>query len=267
MARTATEYSNIIKAKEQDIDRIKAELETNKREGARLHKHVTELEADVETLSLELDATKHDHERDVTAQSKVQNELDQLRGLLQAKTSEETRRSEVDKRKEEELITLRSQVTKLQNDIADSRTTALETQNKLKVDLDTSTQEHKSLQQTYQSLLDRERLASGKLKEVQATLTETEKTKRSLDSELQSLRSRQFDTDTQLADATRAKEVLIYHLVFQTPVTIDIFPRTWNDSLPLLRRSVKITKMPLSSSSAIRATMTAIWNLCGSNSK
>lgn len=257
MARTATEYSNIIKTKEQDVERIKAELDSTKREGARLHKHVAELEADIETLSLELDATKHDRERDVASQSKVQNELDQLRGLLQAKTSEETRRSEVEKRKEEELINLRSEVAQLQKEITDSRTVALEAQNKLKVDLDTSTQEHRSLQQTYHSLLDRERVASAKLKEVQAALTETEKAKRSLDSELQSLRSRQFDTDTQLADAARAKEASDI-AGFPHFYLTDLSLRTWNDNLLWLRLSVRITKTPPYNSSAIKAIMTDI---------
>jgi myosin protein heavy chain len=207
LGRTAADYSKIIKEKEGEVDRARGEHEAAKRERARLHKHVTELEADLETLSLELDESKQTRERDVVAQSKLQKELDQLRALLEAKASEETKRSEVERRKEAELVSLRSEVSKLQRDIADARTTALEAQNRLKVDLDTINREHKSLQHTYNSLLERERGASSKLKEVTESLSTAEKIKRSLESDLQSLRSRQNDTDSHLAEVQRAKEV------------------------------------------------------------
>ena len=207
LARTATDYSKIIKEKEVDVDRVRSELETVKRERARLQKHVTELEADLETLSLEIDESKQTRDRDLAAQSKLQKELDQLRALLEAKTSEETKRSEVERRKEAELVSLRSEVSKLQRDITDARTSAVEAQHRLKADLDTTSREHKSLQQTYNSLLERERAASSKLKEVTANLSAAEKIKRSLESDLQSVRSRQNDTDSQLAEAQRGKEV------------------------------------------------------------
>ena len=207
LGRTATDYSKIIKDKEAEVDRVRSELDNTKRERARLQKHVTELEAGLETLSLEIDESKQTRERDITVQSKLQGELDQLRALLEAKTSEETKRSEVERRKEAELVSLRSEVSKLQRDITDARTSASEAQNKLKVDLDTTVREHKSLQQTYNSLLERERGASSRLKEVTASLSEAEKIKRSLESDLQSIRSRQNDTDSQLAEVQRAKEV------------------------------------------------------------
>ena len=207
LARTAADYSRIIKEKEAEVDRVRSELETTKRERTRLQKHVTELEADLETLSLEVDESKQARERDLSAQTKLQKELDQLRALLEAKTSEETKRSEVERRKEAELISLRSEVAKLQRDTADARTSALEAQNKLKVDLDTISREHKSLQHTYNSLLERERTASLKVKEITVNLSAAEKIKRSLESDLQSVRSRQNDTDSQLAEVQRAKEV------------------------------------------------------------
>ena len=112
----------------------------------------------------------------------------------------------MERRKDAELVSLRSEVSKLQNDIADARTSASEAQNRLKVDLDTINREHKSLQQTYNSLLERERAASSKLKEVTANLSAAEKVKRSLESDLQSVRSRQNDIDSQLAEVQRAKE-------------------------------------------------------------
>lgn len=232
LGRTATDYSKIIKEKELEVDRARGELDNAKRERSRLQKHVTELEADLETLSLELDESKQTRERDLTTQSKLQKELDQLRALLEAKTSEETKRSEVERRREAELVSLRSEVSKLQRDIADARTSASEAQNRLKVDLDTTSREHKALQQTYNSLLERERAASSKLKEVTANLSAAEKIKRSLESDLQSVRSRQNDTDSQLAEVQRAKEVSNSSLNARLPTEGSPGPGASNCNLP-----------------------------------
>ena len=234
LGRTAADYSKIIKEKEAEVDRVRSELETTKRERGRLQKHVMELEADLETISLEIDESKHTRDRDLAAQSKLQKELDQLRALLEAKTSEETKRSEVERRKEAELVSLRSEVSKLQRDIAEARTSASEAQNKLRVDLDTINREHKSLQQTYNSLLERERAASSKLKEVTENLSAAEKVKRSLESDLQSVRSRQNDTDSHLAEAQRAKEVGDFSCGLNVYRSTEEFPgpRTSNYNLP-----------------------------------
>ena len=243
---------------------MRNELEATKRERARLQKHVTELEADLETLSLELEESRQTRERDLAAQSKLQRELDQLRTLLEAKTSEETKRSEVERRKEAELVSLRSEVSKLQRDIADARASASEAQNKLKVDLDTLNREHKSLQHTYNSLLERERAASSKLKEVTASLSAAEKIKRSLESDLQSARSRQNDTDSQLAEVQRVKEV------GDSKADVDPLtesPRSWSAKFQLHKRNLPTTKTLSSNSRETRLPPNVIWSRSANSSR
>ncbi|KAI0954365.1 hypothetical protein AcV7_007621 [Taiwanofungus camphoratus] len=208
MARTATEYSNMIKKKEEDLDRLANELESSKAERGRLQKQITELQGKVDTLTSDLDAQHFDRQRSATAQSKLQEELDELRALLEAKTTEETRRSEVEKSKEQELSDLRGQVGKLSEELDEARRTALEGQTKLKVELDTFLREHNSLQQSHVSLSERERSAQAQLKKTEAALSDAEKSRRTLESELQSIRSRQIDTESQLADLQKTKEAL-----------------------------------------------------------
>jgi myosin heavy chain 9/10/11/14 len=207
MARTATEYSAIIQKKEADMERLNADLVKLRSEGDRSQRELIELHGHLETLTAELDAEKADRERGASVRAKLQEELDELRALLAAKTTEETRRTEVEKSKDAELADLRLQTSRLQQDLAESRSSAVEGQAKLKVELDTALRDHKMLQQSHQSLSDRERDVSARLQAAESALSDAEKSKRAAESDLQAVRSRQIDTDDQLAVALRAKEV------------------------------------------------------------
>ncbi len=207
MARTATDYTAMIKRKEDDITRLSAELDASKAEHGRLQKEVAQLEAKIDTLTSELQAAQDDCSRTDESRSKLQEELDELRSLLQTKVTEETRRSEVDKSKEAELADLRAQVTKLSHDLVEARRQAAEGQSQLKVELESLTRDYHSLEQSHKSLSDKEAFAQAQLEKAEAALAEAEKSKRTIDSDLQVLRSRQIDLDGQLADAVKEKEV------------------------------------------------------------
>lgn len=207
MARTATQYSTIIQKKEDEAARLVSDLVTLKREREQSYKQITGLQADINTLKSELDAQKGERERGKVARGKLQEEVDELRALMDAKTSEDTRRSEVEKSKEQELADLRGQVAKLQAELNESRRLGLEGQSKLKVELDNSVRAHRSLQDSHKVLSERERAIQGRLAKAESGLEELEKVKRTLESDLHSVRSRQIDADGQLAEAIRAKEV------------------------------------------------------------
>ncbi|PSS37014.1 hypothetical protein PHLCEN_2v1156 [Hermanssonia centrifuga] len=213
MARTATEYSNMIKKKEENIGRLSSSLEASQGEHARLMKEITELQGRADTLTSELHAQQDDRNRTSEAHVKLQEELDELRVLLQAKVTEETRRSEVEKSKEVEIADLRAQTSKLSQDLTEVRKQAAEGQNKLKVELDTLLREHHSLEQSHKSLTDRESSTQVRLKRAETSLSEAEKSKRTLESDLQSLRSRQIDLDSQLAATSKDKEALERKLI------------------------------------------------------
>ncbi|KAI0666368.1 nonmuscle myosin heavy chain b [Trametes maxima] len=209
MARTATEYTNMIKTKEQQADRLATEVEKSKVEREKLLREVAGLQAQIDTISAELDSERKDKQRNASSQIKLQAELDELRALLEAKVTEETRRSEVAKSKEEELADLRAQVAKLSADLTETRRVAAEAQSKLKVELETLAREHKNIQHSHTSLSDRAQASQTQLKKAEASLAEAEKAKRSIESELQSVRSRAIDTDNELAEMQKAKEARI----------------------------------------------------------
>ncbi|EMD32423.1 hypothetical protein CERSUDRAFT_118769 [Gelatoporia subvermispora B] len=208
LARTATDYSTMIKKKEDEIERLTSELDASALERGRLQRQIAELQGNIETLTSELQGQHGDLERSATNQAKLREELDELRVLLAAKTTEETRRSEVERSKEVELAKLRDQVGQLSHELGDARRLAQESQTKLKVELDSLTTEYTSLQASHRSLSDREQVAQAKLKGVEVSLADAEKTRRSAESELHLVRSRQSDLEGQLADTQRAKETL-----------------------------------------------------------
>jgi myosin heavy chain 9/10/11/14 len=207
MTRTATEYSNMIDQKEAALERMGAELDASKEERERMARRVIELQGEIDTLAGELEAQKSDRIRGAAARERLQSELDDLRATLREKDSEDTRKDEAAKSMEVELVELRTQSRKLQQDISDARRQALESNNKLKVELESAQREHASVQRSYDSLLVKEREASSKLIKTEAALSEAEKARRTLESELHVIRSRQVDMDRHLEETQRAKEV------------------------------------------------------------
>ena len=135
MARTATDYSQMIQKKEEDIVRMTTHLDSAKEECGQLSKQIAELHGRNTTLASELKAQQDDRLRSSSAQVKLQAELDELRAVLEAKTTEDTRRSEADKSREEELADLRSRVANLSQELATTRSDALENRSKLQVQL------------------------------------------------------------------------------------------------------------------------------------
>ncbi|KAI9438540.1 myosin II heavy chain [Lactarius indigo] len=208
LSRTASDYSDMIKQKDGDITRLTTELEVSKSDRGRLSKEILEHRGRIDALTAEIASQRDSEARHTAVQGKLQDELDKLRSLIDAKASEESRRNEVEKQKDAELRDLRSQASQLQQELSEARRTAIEVENTLKVDLETSVREHTSLLQSHRSLSDRVQANDQKLKQTEASLAEASKIKRSQESELQELRTRRIDLDGQLAELQKAKESL-----------------------------------------------------------
>ena len=136
MARTVTKYSALISRKETDIARVTADPDKVTTEKDQTLKQATDLHAQVETTKAQLDAQRQDNVRSVESQVRLQEVLDELRTLMQAKTSEEMRRKEVEKCKEKELIELRSQLSSPNKELTETRKASVEHLNKVKGNLE-----------------------------------------------------------------------------------------------------------------------------------
>jgi myosin protein heavy chain len=206
VTRSATDYSDMITKKEEQIRVISADLENSRIEGVKRQQEIAEIRSQKSTLEAQLQAERHDYAQEQSLRMTLQKELDDLRSLLAAKTSEETRRDEAEKSKEAELADLRNQVSEMKQELTVVRKAALEAQSKLELERMNVVRDHRSLEASYNSLLKREGEASSHLSRAKAELAELEKSKRSMESELQTLRARQFETDTQLSEALKNKE-------------------------------------------------------------
>ena len=136
MVRTVTKYSALISRKETDIARVTAELDKVTTEKDQTLKQATDLHAQVETTKAQLDTQRQDNVRSVESQVRLQEVLDELCTLMQAKTSEEMRRKEVEKCKEKEPIELRSQLSSPNKEPTETRKASVEHLNKVKGNLE-----------------------------------------------------------------------------------------------------------------------------------
>ena len=207
VTRSATEYSDIITKKEEQIRVITRDLEDLRADERKRQHEIAELCSQKLTLEAQLQIERKEYVQEQSTRDALQKELDDLRSLLQAKTSEETRRNEVEKSKEAELVDLRNQVNELKHELAEARRLALDSQSKLELERTNAVREHRLLESSYSSLLSREGEASSQLSRTKADLAELEKSKRAIESELQTFRTRQIEVDSQLSEAVKSKEV------------------------------------------------------------
>jgi myosin protein heavy chain len=234
----------MVQNKEDQNSQLLSTITASADERSRLQKEIVELHATSDRQRAEIHASRTDVDRAVSAKIKLQGELDELRAIMETKTSEDARRLEVEKSKEEELTELRRQSSLLHVELSVLRENSLDKESKLVTELDEMRRQHKQLDSAHSSLLERERSSKERTSKVEAMLVDLEKAKRVLESELQALRSRQIDSDGRLAETLRAKEVIGQLLAF---VGLDesyiYFIRFWNDNSTLLRRNIMRSRM------------------------
>lgn len=234
MDRTATQYSAMIEKKEDDLSRLAGQLALTKQKHEAATKDSATFQSQISTLQLTIQAQERDRDRAALEKTKLQAELDELRNMMAVKTNEDTRRTEVEKSREHELTGLREQVKKLQNQVIHEQQHAVEEHNKLKVEFDAVVRDHKALGASHTSLARRDEEHRQKLASTEESLSKLEKTHRSLESELQILRTRQIDTDSQLAEATKSKEVRRFSRQWDSIFTdYDLGVRASADSLSI----------------------------------
>lgn len=207
LARTATEYSQMLQKKESEMAELQTELQAMRSEHLAISKTISELEAQSQALQEALDNSTSERQRDKAARTKLQKEIDDLRNVMAAKASEDTRRSEVQRSKEKELVGLRAQTSKLQESLEEARRVSVETQSRLKIELEENQRRRENVEQAYKELEDHVTDNVEGRKKAEVGLAEAQKTVRSLESDVQSLRTKLVQTEGDLADATKAKEV------------------------------------------------------------
>lgn len=207
LTRTATEYSAMLQKKEEVITKLDKQIDALKSDLEGAVRKIGTLQERVDTATTELEEEQADRNREAAARVKLQKELDELRLLVEAKSTEETRMLEVEKSKEVELGTLRDQYEDLSQKLAKERHEAREAQSKLKLELEAAKRQLQALSDERTTLASSEKSMQEDVTKLQASLAEAEKSKRVVEADLNATRARQVADEERHTEVLRAKEV------------------------------------------------------------
>lgn len=202
-----TDYEGLLKRKDADLLSLQNQLSAIARERDSSQKSSRELEMRVESLTKQTVEQRHDVQQSAAARAKVEQELDGLRALMEAKTSEDVQRSEVARLKEEELTQLRQEIAHLTAEIASTKARSSELDGKLRLELDAAKQDALSANAKLSDVSTRAESQAKELAELRSNLLKVERTKTGLEAELQSAHARQVETDSALEAVRKQKDV------------------------------------------------------------
>lgn len=204
LVRTVSDSESRLQKKDADISRLQADVESSTAERRAVEQAKAQLDVQVQNHLHDLDVQRDIADRETEARTALEAQIDELRTTM---GSEETRRSEADRSKAEEIASLRSAVTRLEGDIAKAGREASEATGKLTLDLETAKREHASLTKNHGELEMRAQDQAKSLAELECKLSEAEGARRGAEEELQGVRSRLVETNAVLAETNKAKEV------------------------------------------------------------
>jgi myosin protein heavy chain len=207
LAHTATDYESLMQKKEAELSKLSSLLGSSRVERDSALKQAGQLQGRLDALGADLHVSETARKQGIEARGRLEEEIDELRSLLQAKASEETKRSEASKSMEQELSGLRTRITTIQQDAVDASREAADVQSKLKVELESLRREHKAAQDSYRDVKLQAQNAEKSLSETTLSLHAADKAKKAAETELHEFRSKHLDTEGQLAEALKNKEV------------------------------------------------------------
>ena len=100
----------------------------------------------IQELQEEIGKRARGREVEVTARQKIEKELDDLRLVMAAKSSEDSKRQEAERSRETEMISMRERVAAQQKALDAQREGAQQLANKLRVDVEGLRQSHTATQ-------------------------------------------------------------------------------------------------------------------------
>ncbi|WVQ93464.1 hypothetical protein IAU59_000538 [Kwoniella sp. CBS 9459] len=187
------------------------------------HNKALKTSADVEqaraALAVRMDSLKSDlsvkdkeKQTEITARQKLQKELDDLRKVMDAKTSEDSKRQEADRSREAEMSRLRDQVAQLHKSLDDQREAAQQLANKLRVDVEGLKQSHTAAQRDLKAAQAALKEKEDKLAQAQSKFNDAEASRRKVEAELDSVREQLAGTESKLQITAQARDDMEKHM-------------------------------------------------------
>ncbi|KAK0549106.1 class II myosin [Tilletia horrida] len=208
LSRLSTEHERALKRKEDEIAELKQQLTSASSEKVAKEKEARDLKSKVDTLTFDLKASQKELADLQQSKTELLRQLDETRQLMETKTSEDVKSKEMHRMKEEELQTLRREMSKLQEEHAKLKHSSVEEANALKAVADAARRQHADLNGQHQELLSRSKAHETNAARAEAAALTAEKSQRLAETELKAIRERHGVSEKSLGDLQRAKEVL-----------------------------------------------------------
>jgi myosin protein heavy chain len=207
LTRTATDYTAMLKRKETEISQLLTNMDDLHVEREQSLKHTSELQAHTASLEEQLEVSTAERQREHAARNRLQKEIDDLRNVMAAKASEDTRKNEAHRSREKELTNLRAQHSKLGEQLEDVRRSNAESHARMKIELEEATHNRSALEQSQKELLAKQTDNLKRREAAEASLADSQRAQRSMESEIRVLKERSVKLEGELAETTKSKEV------------------------------------------------------------
>lgn len=169
-------------------------LETSQAANARL-------QSEIENLKVTLASRDKEKQADGSERAKLLKSLDELRTVMEAKTSEGIKLREAEKSRQTEIAGLRNEASQYQKSLEDFKRSTREAASKLKLEVDALRQRHSAAEKELKATSEHLRSKTSEVEKLQAAAAAAGKSQKSVQDELESARSLLKSTEKELRAA------------------------------------------------------------------
>ncbi|EST04971.1 Myosin, N-terminal, SH3-like protein [Kalmanozyma brasiliensis GHG001] len=208
LQRVAASHESRVKDKEQEVGQLQKQISSLSQERDVLSKQLGDLNVKLNSLTFEAQSTRDEHAKTTEAKITLQRELDETRQLMEAKSSEDVKTKEIHRMKEQELQTLREQMSSVQKELLDSKHSSLEQISALRAEISAAKKEVQAHGAARQDAEAQVREAESRVREADAKVAAAEKAKREAEALLLEAQSKSAVINRGLQDALKTKDTL-----------------------------------------------------------
>ncbi|KAK4685841.1 hypothetical protein P7C73_g4302, partial [Tremellales sp. Uapishka_1] len=208
LSQSIKRHESTIASKEKQIQELESGKSASTKSLEASHQAKAALFVKIDALQSEINAKDTEKRQEIASRDKVQQELDGLRKVMAAKSSEDSKRIEVDRSRETEMSRLREQVTAQQKALDEQRDSAAMLANKLRVDVEGLKSSHHGAQRDLKVALANLKEKESELRELQGAMTRVEDGKRNGERELRDVRDRLNRSEETLKETVIARDEL-----------------------------------------------------------
>lgn len=160
-----------------------------------------QLNATIENHKATIASRDKEKQADAAERAKLLKSLDELRTVMEAKTSEGIKLREAEKSRQAEIASLRSEAGQHQKSLEDFKRSTREAASKLKLEVDALRQRHSAAEKDLKATSERLRAKTSEVEKLQAAAMGTTKKQKEIQAELDSARNLLKSTEQELRNA------------------------------------------------------------------